>query len=230
MRAVQLNASPWLTWRGPVGLVIKRMEDPVAVADIDVMAAGDGRSNWNLGSRALAVVVVVLAALVVFGLIRHGSTQRAAGGSSMGPANRPLPPGEWEATGTVVKGQSAQFTNEPIGTVLHRPWSFETVCKGTCQIVFLRQTLYGPSATELIAAGSDRYTASFPPVRVPCAYTATYSGPRRPFGESHDYYVLYGDPGGSELTATEQQVQTGCYPGTEPPGLTRWHAVRSPQV
>jgi hypothetical protein len=38
-----------------------------------------------------------------------------------GPANLPLPPGEWTATGTVLSGGS--FINEPTGTVLKRPWA-----------------------------------------------------------------------------------------------------------
>lgn len=180
-----------------------------------------------IGVLALVIGLLVLGA--IFG--RHRSTSQLSESTndarSMGPANRPLPPGEWEATGIKLTGTPG-YTNEPAGTVLYRPWTFVKDCKHSCRIFFFRQTLYGPSATRLVQIGRNRYVANFPGVRVPCAYQGTYTGPRRLYGQSHDRYRLYGRLSGNELHATEWQSESGCYPQeSEPPDVTKWRAVRS---
>ncbi|HVV88950.1 MAG TPA: DUF6159 family protein, partial [Solirubrobacterales bacterium] len=180
-----------------------------------------------IGALALMVGLLVLGAI----LGRHRSDSRPSAGANdaraMGPANRPLPPGEWEATGVKLTGVPG-YTNEPAGTVLYRPWTFVKDCRHSCRIFFFRQTLYGPSVTKLVQIGRNRYVANFPGVRVPCAYQGTYTGPRRSFGRSHDRYRLYGRLSGNELHATEWQSESGCYPGEpEPPDVTKWRAIRS---
>lgn len=180
-----------------------------------------------VGVLALAIGLLILGA--IFGR-HHPNSQLSAGANdprSMGPANRLLPAGEWEATGIKLTGVPG-YTNEPAGTVLYRPWTFVRDCRHSCRILFFRQTLYGPSVTKLVQIGRDRYVASFPGVRVPCAYQGTYTGSRRSFGLSHDRYRLYGKLSGDELRATEWQRESGCYPQEpEPPEVTRWRAVRS---
>ncbi len=101
-----------------------------------------------------------------------------------GAPNIPLPPGQWTATGTVLK--EVNIADEPAGTTLKRPWTFKTVCQSSCHTLFLRQTLYGPSETTL-TAHDGIYTATFPPVTVPCATAPGSSG-------LYDSYTLQWSP------------------------------------
>jgi hypothetical protein len=154
------------------------------------------------------------------------STQSQPPNFGIGPANRPLPPGAWKAIG-VVTSQPATYSNQPVGAVLKRPWTFVKSCKSSCHTLFLRQTLYGPSATELVPTAGGLFTAVFPPVTVPCYYTRDYSGPRHPFGQSHDSYKLWWSADRGEIHAVELRTQTGCYPTAEAPDVTRWRATRA---
>jgi hypothetical protein len=121
--------------------------------------------------------------------------------------------------------ETARWSNEPVGTVLKRPWTFKTVCEPTCRKIFLRWTLYGPSETQLKSRGGF-FTAKFPPVMVPCYYpTHGYSGIMRPFGESHDAYKVWWSLDRTRIHALERQIQTGCYRGPRHPSWTRWLAV-----
>jgi hypothetical protein len=148
---------------------------------------------------------------------------------NLGPANIPLPPGEWEATGRVVWVAPNVSTNQPAGTILKRPWSFHRVCHGTCRVMFARWTLYGPSVTRLAKQGRF-FIARFPPVRVPCAYPRGSSYPRHRYGQSHDRYRLWWSDDGATIRAVEQRTQTGCYGRADPPDLTRWRATRVPRI
>jgi hypothetical protein len=175
----------------------------------------------------VTVAVVALSAFVLG--CSAGSADLNSGadpgqGIDFGPANVPLPPGEWAATGIVQRGPEA--SNQPPGTMLKRPWSFRKRCDPACRILFLRWTLYGPSVTRLVAHGGF-FTAKFPPVRVPCVYPRGSSYVRHPYGESHDSYRLWWSADGRRIDAVEHRVETGCYPTPEPPDLTRWTAVRA---
>src|SRR6185437_8572914 len=108
---------------------------------------------------AVAATLAALGGALLLGCSAGDSNRDA--GIDFGPANVPLPPGKWAATGTVLKGE--KMSNEPPGTVLKRPWTFRKVCNPSCHRVFLRWTLYGPSITRLVPHGSF-YTANFPPV------------------------------------------------------------------
>jgi hypothetical protein len=147
--------------------------------------------------------------------------------TGLGPANVRLPAGEWEATGRVVWVGPNVLTNQPPGTVLRRPWYFRRTCEETCEIVFARWTLYGPSATRLQKRGRF-YVARFPPVTVPCSYPRGSSYPRHLSGQSHDTYRLRWSRDGARIHAVEHRVQTGCYETPEAPDITHWHATRAP--
>lgn len=139
-----------------------------------------------------------------------------------GPANIPLPSGQWEAIGKVLVGGSR---NEPVGTVLKRPWTLKKNCGVSCATYLFRWTLYGPSETRLEPHGRF-FIAKFPPVRVPCAYpTRGYSGVMHAYGESHDVYEIRRPLGRTLIHAIEHQVQTGCYKGVGAPSWTSWWAV-----
>ncbi len=145
-------------------------------------------------------------------------------GIDFGPANIPLPHGQWAAIGTVLKGE--EMSNEPPGTVLKRPWTFKRVCDPSCHRVFLRWTLYGPSITRLVAHGRF-YTANFPPVEVPCVYPRGSHYTHHRYGGSHDNYKLWWSADGKHVHAMERQTETGCYPTPGVPTLTRWSASRA---
>jgi len=181
----------------------------------------------------LAAALVTVACLLLFrglardsaGVPRSSSASSEHYARSLGPANIPLPPGRWEATGTIVWVAPNVMTNQPPGTVLRRPWNFHSVCRGTCKLVFSRWTLYGPSVTPLVKHGRF-FIAQFPPVEVPCAYPRGSSYPRHPFGQSHDRYKLWWSSDRTEIYAIERRIQTGCY-RTPDPDVTRWHAIRA---
>lgn len=136
----------------------------------------------------------------------------------------PLPSGGWDATGRVVSVEPNVDSNQPPGTVLERPWSFEEVCQETCKVVFSRMTLYGLSVTWLLRR-DNVFVAKFPPVTVPCSYPRGSSYPRHVSGESHDEYELWWSDDGTRLESIEHRVQTGCYPPPNPPDVTRWEAT-----
>jgi hypothetical protein len=196
--------------------------------DVPISPAMRARSQGTPKRLLLAATLVAVASLTASGCsagvsVNSTGTSRHFG---MGPPNKPLPPGEWEATGVVV-GERASYSNEPVGTVLKRPWTFRKICNSSCHRVFFRQTLYGPSVTRLIPAGGGRYTAAFPPVTVPCYYTRDYPHARHPFGQSHDSYKLWWSANREKIRAVEHQTQTGCYRTEEPPSVTRWFATRN---
>jgi hypothetical protein len=187
---------------------------------------GERRAGWHL----LLVVLLGICGLTMTGCSAKLSVQsqdhseQAQGHYGMGPPNRPLPPGQWEATGKVLV-ERVHWSNEPVGTVLKRPWTFNTVCEPACRKIFFRQTLYGPSETQLEPRGQV-FTARFPPVRIPCYYpTHGYSGIMRAYGQSHDVYRLWWSSDRTRIHALERQVQTGCYKTSDPPTWTRWLAI-----
>jgi hypothetical protein len=131
----------------------------------------------------------------------------------------PLPPGGWTATGTVR--EAVNSADEPAGTVLVRPWTFVKVCRTSCRTLFLRQTLYGPSETVLVAHDGF-YAAVFPPVTVPCAH---YPGEDAGTAQSYDTYTLRWSANRQQILAAEQQksVSRSCS-GTH---TTSWVATRT---
>lgn len=183
------------------------------------------------------IVAAALGAVAYVSLVhRSGGDSTGDPGSSLvasahsatglGPANIPLPQGGWEAIGRVVRVPPNVITNQPLGAVLKRPWEFHKVCRGTCKIAFSRWTLYGPSVTWLVRHGRA-FTASFPPVRVPCSYPRGSSYPRHFSGQSHDYYKLWWSSDGIRIHAIEHRIATGCYQTPDPPDVTRWQATRA---
>jgi hypothetical protein len=143
------------------------------------------------------------------------------------PANKPLPPGEWEASGVVIRALGPG-SNEPVGAVLKRPWTFKRTCAASCARVFFRQTLFGSSVTKLVPIGRAGYTATFPPVSVPCVYVPDYQGVRHASGQDHDSYTLWWSPNAREISAVEFQTETGCYPPNgNPPAKILWKAFRT---
>jgi hypothetical protein len=134
--------------------------------------------------------------------------------------------GPWEAIGEVVYVPPNVNSNQPVGSIRERPWSFEEVCRARCEIVFTRGTLYGPSVTRLVKRGRF-FIADFPPVEVPCSYPPGSSYPRRSSGQSHSRYKLRWSNDRTQLRAVEHRFQTGCYPTTDPPDVTHWVATRA---
>jgi hypothetical protein len=134
--------------------------------------------------------------------------------------------GSWEATGEMIYVPPNVNSNQPVGSIRERPWSFEEVCRARCEIVFTRGTLYGPSVTRLVKRGRF-FFADFPPVKVPCSYPPGSSYPRRSSGQSHSRYKLRWSSDRTRLLAIEHRFQTGCYPTTDPPDVTRWVATRA---
>lgn len=173
---------------------------------------------------AAAAALAALSSILVLGCSTQGSDPAGPDVSNLGPANVPLPPGEWAATGIVQKG--TPLSNQPPGTVLKRPWTFKKTCIPSCRRMFLRWTLYGPSVTRLVAHGGF-FTAKFPPVEVPCTYPRGSSYTRHRFGQSHDSYRLRWSADGRRINAVEYRLETGCYPTPDPPDVTRWTAVRA---
>jgi hypothetical protein len=186
-----------------------------------------------MGVRRIAWCFVGALGVVIVLALAHGphragqlAGMTASSDSAMPPANIPLPPGEWEATGVVTKVLPPGLnTNEPEGEILKRPWTFRTVCHESCRTMFLRQTLYGPSRTSLVRHGSV-YVANFPPVTVPCFYWRGWTGPRPPYGKSYDSYRLARAGGHTEIVAIEHRLSTGCEGETS--DVTRWRAARTP--
>ena len=130
--------------------------------------------------------------------------------------------GQWGATGTVLS--AVNLANEPAGSVLRRPWAFKTICKSSwCRALSLRETLYGPSVTMLVAH-HGYYTAAFPPVAVPCIGPQGVSR-RRP-GRLYDRYRLWWSANRRQLFAVQHQIGLGhCGPISRQ--TTRWTATRS---
>jgi hypothetical protein len=135
--------------------------------------------------------------------------------------------GSWAAVGRVVYVPPTTISNQPVGSVRNRPWSFREVCAGSCRIVFTRGTLYGPSVTELVERGRF-FIADFPPVTVPCAYPRGWNGARHSSGQSHSRYKLWWSNERTRLRAVEHRFQTGCYDTPDKPDITRWVATRAP--
>lgn len=140
------------------------------------------------------------------------------------PGSVPLPhvhlqPGEWTATGKVH--MAVNSADEPAGTVLMRPWTFKRVCHTSCRTLFLRQTLYGPSET-MVVAHDGFYTAAFPPVTVPCAH---YPGEDAGTAQSYDTYTLRWAADHQRIIGVEQQrsVSRNC-PGKQ---TDTWLATRN---
>ena len=98
---------------------------------------------------------------------------------------------------------------------------FIRVCHPACHVLFLRQTLYGPSETVL---GTDHgyYTAAFPPVTVPCAH---YPGEDAGTGMSHDTFKLWWSNDHRQILAIEQgRTLSHNRPGAN---TDRWVATRT---
>jgi hypothetical protein len=129
----------------------------------------------------------------------------------------PPPIGLWAATGTVLS--AVNLADERAGSVLKRPWAFRTICKSSsCRTIFLRETLYGPSRTVLVAH-DGYYTAAFPPVAVPC------SGTGRFLGRLYDSYTLRWLANRKQILAIQHQRGSGgC--GLPSRQTTRWTATR----
>jgi hypothetical protein len=131
-----------------------------------------------------------------------------------------LPPGAWTANGVVLA--AANSADEPRGTTLaSRPWTFIRVCRQACRTLFLRQTLYGPSETEVVEH-DGYYAAAFPPVTVPCAH---YPGEDAGTGMSYDTYKLWWSNDHGQIRATEhgKTLSRNC-PGSN---TDRWVATRT---
>lgn len=169
------------------------------------------------------VVVAMLAVAVVVGSAGCGGIGSTVTRSPIRPGSVALPDvrlpsGEWAAKGTVIRAVNS--ADAPAGTKLVRPWTFRKVCDRECHTLFLRQTLYGPSETKLLAHAGV-YTASFPPVTVPCAH---YAGEDAGTALSYDTYRLRWTANRRQILAIQHQrsVSRSC-PGTQ---TTRWVATR----
>jgi hypothetical protein len=191
------------------------------------------KASFRKAARFLLVGSAAVAAVLAIGGCGAsvGNSEYVVPNHGLGLPNKPLPPGEWNAVGVVTAvGNPSTYTDEPVGAVLHRPWTFEESCDSSCHKVFFRQTLYGPSETTLVASGPERYAASFPPVVVPCSYTREYESEYpdelHEAGESHDEYEVWWSDHGTVAHAIEHTQQSGCYPGTEPPDTIEWTATR----
>jgi len=172
---------------------------------------------------AIAAPAWLVAVVLATGVIGCGSTGNLARppitpGSVRMPDIR-MPPGEWTATGTVLRAVNS--ADEPVGTRLVRSWTFSRICDPRCQTVFLRQTLYGPSKT-VVVAHHGLYTAAFPPVTVPCAH---YPGEDAGTAQSYDTYTLWWSHDRRQIIAREQNhsVSQNC-PGAQ---TNRWVATRT---
>ena len=168
--------------------------------------------------------MAALAVLAVVGGAGCGDNASTASRPPIRPGSVPLPdvrlpPGEWTAIGTVIR--SVNSADEPPGTRLVRPWTFREVCDGGCHTLFLRQTLYGTSETKLFKHAGV-YTASFPPVTVPCAH---YPGEDAGTALSYDTYRLRWSANRRQVLAVERRrsVSSGCS-GTQ---TSRWVATRA---
>jgi hypothetical protein len=130
-----------------------------------------------------------------------------------------LPPGQWTATGTVLRALNS--ADEPAGTKLVRPWTFTKLCDPACRTLFLRQTLYGPSETVLVARHGS-YEAAFPPVTVPCAH---YPGEDAGTAQSYDTYRLTWSADRQQVLAVSHQRAIGrSCPGSH---TASWLATRT---
>jgi hypothetical protein len=170
-------------------------------------------------------VFSMMIAVVAIGILaanRGGSTMAASPApiseGSVPPPNVSLPPGEWTAIGK--DRETRNVADARAGTTEVRPWTFKHVCANTCRTVFLRQTLYGPSATVLVDHHGI-YIARFPPVRVPCAHY-----PRENAGTalSFDTYTLRWSANRQQLVGVSRSRGVGQCPGEI---TTSWRATRN---
>jgi hypothetical protein len=167
------------------------------------------------------LIVVALGLVLALFLARTitKSNPRTTSSGSVKPPEVSLPDGEWTARGTVREADhSADFH---AGSVKVRPWTFTKVCAATCHIMFLRQTLYGPSETEVVPH-DGYYTAAFPPVTTPCVhYPGEYAGT----SASYDTYRLQWADNGEKLVASSTERGSG----PDCPGFTAetWVATRN---
>jgi hypothetical protein len=177
----------------------------------------EGRRKRLSASHLLAVSGLAYLAAGLIGCGGSGPNPVRVGGVPL--PHVALPPGEWTATGTVLRESNS--ADEPVGTVLKRPWTFTKICEPSCRTLFLRQTLYGPSETVVIARHGF-YTAAFPPVTVPCAHP-----PGESTGTAQTYarYTLRWSANHEQLLAVEQKRSTSSScPGTQ---TNRWVATRT---
>jgi len=181
-----------------------------------------GRRSNQVSVNRVALFGAV--ALLATGTTGCGVTVTTATRPPITPGSVPmpdvrLPPGQWTARGTVRRAVNS--ADEPAGTLLVRPWTFTKVCDISCHIVFLRQTLYGPSETALVARDGS-FIAAFPPVTVPCAH---YPGEDANTAASFDAYRLHWSANRQQVLAVEHQASTSrnC-PGTS---TTTWVATRT---
>lgn len=203
----------------------------------DGIADTPQRPGWRVALYPTAWMVTVLVAIFALGLGKTASQQElaqcdgcvGAGSTSARPPIAPgsvpmpnvsLPPGLWTANGTVLAAVNS--ADEPAGTKLVRPWTFFKVCNPSCRTIFLRQTLYGPSETVLIAHANS-YAAAFPPVTVPCAH---YPGEDAGTAESYDTYRLSWSLNHQQVSAVERDYTTGGSCGGSSTQTTSWVATR----
>src|SRR4051794_2080567 len=192
------------------------------LTDVPIAPTMRARPHELLRRLLIAASLVASTSLLLLGCSAGDADQAADSGIDFGPANVPLPPGQWSATGTVLKGE--EESNEPPGTVLKRPWTFKKTCNPACHTVFFRWTLYGPSVTNRVPHGRI-YTADFPPVEVPCVYPGGSNYTRHAYGQSHDSYRVWWSADRKRVVALEHQTETGCYRTPGLPTVTRWSAI-----
>lgn len=161
--------------------------------------ADQWKVSFNRASLRAAVLAGLLAGIAGCGVGGLVPARPPIRPGSVALPDTPLPPGEWTATGTVRKAVNS--ADEPAGTVIVRPWTFKKVCGISCHTLFLRQTLYGPSETVLVARDGS-YIAAFPPVSVPCAH---YPGEDAGTAQSYDVYTLRWSANRQQILAVEQQ-------------------------
>src|SRR5262245_62072541 len=89
-------------------------------------------------ARLPLAAALALSGLVLLGcsIERSDPVARSSDSAGLGPANIPLPPGEWAATGVVLRQDA--WSNQPVGAVLKRPWTFRKSCQSSCRTLFLR--------------------------------------------------------------------------------------------
>lgn len=168
---------------------------------------------------SIATLAVLVAGAVGCSGIGSTPARPAIRPGSVPLPNITLPPGQWTAIGTVLA--AANSADEPPGRKLTRPWTFAKVCDPACRTLFLRQTLYGPSETVLVAHHGF-YTAAFPPVTVPCAH---YPGEDAGTAQSYDTFTLWWSANRREILAVEhsRSISRSC-PGAN---TDRWVATRT---
>jgi hypothetical protein len=122
-----------------------------------------------------------------------------------------MPSGQWIANETVLRARNLADSSAGRHTV--RPWTFVRKCETTCWMVFLRGTLYGPSAT-MVMPHRGYYTAAFPPVTTPCPH---YAGEYAGVSYTYSRYTLWWPHDGARIYAISQSRAVGgnCPGGAE---------------